>query len=89
MVDVAEEKVVDWSVPIAGELVPGDAVPPVCIEATVRKVSDLREEIQDTFPDNVPSLGIVSIIRCILMSSTYHHVLHHKWEDQVTQYPGK
>ena len=30
---MAEEKVVDWSVPITSELVPGDTIPPVCIKS--------------------------------------------------------
>jgi hypothetical protein len=35
MVDVAEEEVVDWAVPITGELVPGGGVPPVRVETPV------------------------------------------------------
>ena len=40
MIDVAKEEIVDWSVPIAGELVPGDAVPPVRIEPAVREIGE-------------------------------------------------
>ena len=40
MVDVAEEEIVDWAVPIASKLIPGNAVPPICIEATIREIGE-------------------------------------------------
>jgi hypothetical protein len=58
MVDVAKEEVVDWSVPIAGELIPRNAVPPICVKATVREVGEFCEKVQNTFPDNIPSLEV-------------------------------
>lgn len=45
MVDMTQKEVVHWSVPVPCELVPGDAVPPVCVEATVREIGDFCEEI--------------------------------------------
>ena len=60
VVDVAQEEVVHRSIPIPCELVPGDAIPPVCVETAVREVGDLGEEIEDTFPDHVPGLDFVS-----------------------------
>lgn len=56
MVDVAEEEVVDWTVPVACELVPGDGVPPVGVEAAVGEEGELREDVEDAFPDYVPGL---------------------------------
>ena len=56
MVDVAKEEVMDWPVPIAGKLVPGDAVPPVCVEPTIRKVGEFCDKIEDTLPDDIPTL---------------------------------
>lgn len=38
VVDVAQQEVMDRTVPVAGELVPGNAVPPVGVEATIGKV---------------------------------------------------
>jgi len=40
VVDMAEEKDVNGTVPISGELVPGDAVPPVGIEFSIGEVCD-------------------------------------------------
>lgn len=45
MVDMSEEKVVNWSVPVASELIPGYAIPPVCVESTIRKIREFGEEI--------------------------------------------
>jgi hypothetical protein len=56
VVDVAEEEVVNWTVPIACELIPRYTVPPVCIEPTIREVGEFCKKVQDTLPDNVPSL---------------------------------
>ena len=46
MVDVAEEEVVDGDVPVARELVPGDGVPPVGVEAAVGEVGEFGEEVE-------------------------------------------
>jgi hypothetical protein len=54
---VAKEEVMDWPVPITGKLVPGDAVPPVCVEPTIRKVGEFCEKIEDTLPDDIPTLS--------------------------------
>jgi hypothetical protein len=56
VVDMAKEEVVDRAVPIAGELVPGDAIPPVCVETSVCEESDFCEEVQDALPDDIPRL---------------------------------
>lgn len=53
---MAEEEIVHRSVPIAGELVPGDAVPPICVESAVGEVGEFREEIENTLPDDIPAL---------------------------------
>jgi hypothetical protein len=31
MIDMTEEEIVDWSIPVPGELVPGHTVPPVAL----------------------------------------------------------
>jgi hypothetical protein len=54
LVDVAEEEEVDGAIPVAGELVPGDAVPPGVVEATIGEVGELGEEVEEGFPDEVP-----------------------------------
>ena len=36
----------DRYVPVTGELVPGDGVPPVGVEATVREEGQLGEEVE-------------------------------------------
>lgn len=41
MIHVSQQETVHWAVPIASELVPGDRVPPVGVEATVCELSDL------------------------------------------------
>ena len=46
MVNVAEEKVVHGTVPVAGELVPGHAVPPIGVEAAVREEGELGEDVE-------------------------------------------
>ena len=49
MVDVAKQKVVHRSVPVASILIPGDTVPPVAIESAVREARDLGEHVEHTF----------------------------------------
>ena len=51
-VDVAAEEVVDGDVPLAGELEPVDAVPPVGVELAVGEAGDFREGAQDVFEDD-------------------------------------
>lgn len=58
MVDVPQEEVVHWAVPVACELVPGDGVPPVGVEAAVGEVGEFGEDVEDAFPDYVPCLSI-------------------------------
>lgn len=41
-----QEKVVYRAVPVAGELIPGRAVPPGRIETTVGKAGELGEDVQ-------------------------------------------
>jgi hypothetical protein len=78
---MAKEKVVHWSVPVACKLIPGDAVPPVCVEAAIREIGEFRQEIEDTFPDDIPTLpGVLAKFTC-LQEVTYHHIFHHKWKD--------
>jgi hypothetical protein len=81
MIDVAEEEVMDWSIPIPCELIPRDTIPPICIEAAVRKICELCEEIEDTLPDDIPSLEVVSYVSPGETGFAYHHVFHHEWED--------
>lgn len=57
---MSQEEVVHRSVPVACELVPGDRVPPVGVEASVGEVGDFGEEVEDAFPDYVPGLWFVS-----------------------------
>lgn len=45
MVDMSEEEVVNWPVPVASKLIPGDAIPPVCVKSTIRKIREFGEEI--------------------------------------------
>jgi len=51
---------VDRAIPIPRELVPGDAIPPICVEAPIRKVGEFGQKVQDTLPDYIPSLQYVS-----------------------------
>ena len=46
-------------VPLSRKLFPRDGIPPVFIEATVRKPRQLREAIADTFEDDVEDEQIV------------------------------
>lgn len=57
MVDVAQEEVMDGPVPVARELVPGDRVPPVGVEAAVGEEGEFGEDVEDAFPDHVPCLS--------------------------------
>lgn len=57
MVDVAEEEVMYWPIPVPRELVPGDGIPPVCVEAPVREIGDFGQKVEDAFPDHVPRLS--------------------------------
>jgi len=90
VVDVAEQKVVHWSVPIASVLVPGDTVPPVAVEAAVSEASDFGEHVEHAF--------------LVLVSSTYQsrdhwntypndiprqQLLQQKWKQHVTDNPWK
>ena len=56
MVDMAKEEIVDWPIPIPSKLIPGDAVPPVCVEASIGEVGEFCKEIEDTFPYHIPTL---------------------------------
>ena len=56
VIDVAQEEVMHRSVPVAGELIPGDGVPPIGVESSVCEVGDFGEEVEDAFPDHVPCL---------------------------------
>jgi hypothetical protein len=40
-VDMATEEVMNWLVPFTGEFEPIAAVPPVCVELTIRKACDI------------------------------------------------
>lgn len=53
MVDVTKKEVVDWTVPVACELIPAYAVPPVRVEAAVGEVGEFCQEVEDAFPDSV------------------------------------
>lgn len=44
----------DRPVPVACVLIKADAVPPVAVEATVRKLRDLGKDIEKTLPNDVP-----------------------------------
>lgn len=57
---MSQQEVVDGPVPVAGELVPGDGVPPVGVETSVGEVGEFCEEVEDAFPDDVPCLSCVS-----------------------------
>lgn len=46
VVDVAQEERVHGAVPIARELVPGRAVPPIGVEATVGKAGEFGEDVE-------------------------------------------
>ena len=39
MVNMAEQEIVDRAVPFASELIPGDGIPPVRVEASVSEAS--------------------------------------------------
>lgn len=49
VVDVTKQEVVHRAVPITGVLVPGCAVPPVAVEASVGETSDFCEDIEYAF----------------------------------------
>ena len=44
----------NWPVPVAGILVPGNAVPPIAIETAVSEASELGQHIQAALPNHVP-----------------------------------
>lgn len=46
MVDMPKEEVVNRSIPIASELVPGRGIPPVGVEASVGEHCQLRKDIE-------------------------------------------
>lgn len=46
MVDVAEEEVVNRAIPVASELVPGRAIPPVSVEAAVGEHRQFRKDVE-------------------------------------------
>ena len=54
MVDMAQEEIVHWSVPVAGVLVETHTIPPRTVEPAVGEARDLSEDIEKTFPDYVP-----------------------------------
>ena len=93
VVDVAEEEVVNGAIPVAGKLVPGDAVPPVGIEAAVGEESEFGEEVEllkiwvSVIIERTAFLGVR------VGGETYdtfpdyipgEEVLHHEREEHVT-----
>lgn len=54
VIDVSEKKVVDWTVPVASVLIPRDTIPPRIIETSVCKISEFREYVEDSLPDEIP-----------------------------------
>ena len=54
MVNMTQQEIVYRTVPVARKLVPRHAVPPIGIETAVREVGELREEVENAFPDYVP-----------------------------------
>ena len=55
VVDVAEQEVVHGTIPVARVLIPGHGVPPVAVEAAVGEACDFGQDVEDAFPDDVPS----------------------------------
>jgi hypothetical protein len=53
---MAQEEVVDGSVPVSCKLIPGHRIPPVGIETPIRKVGEFGQEIEDAFPNDIPTL---------------------------------
>lgn len=45
VVDVAQQEVVDGPVPVPRELVPGDGVPPVAVEAAVGEAGEFGQGV--------------------------------------------
>lgn len=75
---------------ISSELIPRHAVPPVGVETTVGEVGYFCEKVENTFPDHVPSLEYhvnTGLCHDDEVRMTYHHVLHHEREHQITQDP--
>lgn len=56
VVNVSEEEIVNWAVPIASELIPGSRVPPRFVETSIGIAGQFGEEIEDAFPNNIPGL---------------------------------
>jgi hypothetical protein len=44
----------NWPIPVAGILIPGNAVPPIAVETAVSEAGKLGQNIQTTLPDHVP-----------------------------------
>ena len=55
MVDVSEQEVVYGTVPVAGVLVKGYAVPPCSVETSIGEPCDLCEHVEQTLPYDVPA----------------------------------
>jgi hypothetical protein len=50
VIDVSKEEIMHGTVPVAGVLVPGYAIPPVAVEASVCETGEFGEDVEDAFP---------------------------------------
>jgi hypothetical protein len=54
MIHVSEQEIVNWPIPVASILVPGNAIPPITVETSVGETCELRQNIQTALPNHIP-----------------------------------
>ena len=75
---MAEEEIMHRAVPITGELVPGNAVPPIRVETPIRKPSDFGENVELARDVSVKQVKVVNVVEkmFLMAQADRQHLLH-------------